>query len=404
MERITSQKNNKMSIRNYVRLLCFLFALCVSGVLTAQNVMNTNDENQTPWFIGVDVGPRMFFADHARQLGLNDRVSGGVDIYIGRWWSPVVGTRIGGSWQVLKGATQTGAHAIDSHYYLPQHWLYRQQFSAYHLYTDLLFNVSNLYEGDNNNRFWSLIPFIGIGYINTWEGELQGADGKPKSLEAHEITLNVGLKNLLHVGKNVDLVFDIRGAAFKDQFKDPVYQKDADRTKYPNRLNNDTGGRPFDGILSVNIGVQFRFGAKSNPYPTYYPTTYVEPVPPPVNNQVEVITEWKDVAVDVLILFKIGQSTLSQDARVQLGFLAKLMRDYPESSYTITGYADEGTGNPELNYRLSNDRAKRVKDCLVGEFGISASRLKTTGVGGIENRYYNDPSLSRSAIIRPDKY
>jgi len=87
---------------------------------------------------------------------------------------------------------------------------------------------------------------------------------------------------------------------------------------------------------------------------------------------------------------------------VQIGFLARLMHEYPESQYIVTGYADEGTGNPELNCRLSRDHANRVKDCLSGEFGISPTRLKTVTSGGIENRFYNDPSLR--VIIRPDKY
>ena len=211
--------------------------------------------------------------------------------------------------------------------------------------------------------------------------------------------------NKLRVGNKVDLVFDIRGAAFSDRMKSPMRDPNPEQLdKYPGRLNNDTGNRSLDGLFSVNIGVEFHFGGNIISKPVYYQSN-VDPVPPPsANNSVEYVTAWKDVAADVLILFKIGQSTLSKDARVQLGFLAKLMHNYPESSYTITGYADEGTGNSQINYRLSNERAKKVKDCLVGEFGVTASRLKTAGVGGVENQYYNDPSLSRSAIIRPDKF
>jgi outer membrane protein OmpA-like peptidoglycan-associated protein len=164
----------------------------------------------------------------------------------------------------------------------------------------------------------------------------------------------------------------------------------------------NAGGRPFDGILSVNLGVVFRFGGNIKPLVVYRPET-IYPVPPVKVSQVERVTEWKDVATDVLILFRINESVLLRDARVQLGFLARLMHEYPEGTYTITGYADEGTGNPDLNYRLSRARADRVKDCLVSEFGISPSRLKTYAAGGVENRYYDDPSLSRSVIIRPDK-
>jgi outer membrane protein OmpA-like peptidoglycan-associated protein len=405
MGQIISQKNVKISIRNHALLFCFLLIFCVSGYSQTQNTSYVIEEERNQWFIGLGIGPRLFFADHAKQLGFMDRLSGGGDLYIGKWWSPILGTRIGGSWQTLKGATKYSmnrsvngvrnpGHAIDNRFFIEgPHYLYRQQFNAGQIYADFLFNLSNVFEGVNHDRFWSLIPFIGIGGIGTWD--------QPS---AQEIAFNIGLMNKLRVGNKVDLIFDIRGAIFKERLKNPVRDPDPEPSpKYTDRLNSDTGNRPYDGIFSINIGVAFNFGGNVISKPVYY-QHHVEPVPPPANNEVQVITEWKDVAADVLILFRIGQSTLSQDARVQLGFLAKLMHDYPESSYFITGYADEGTGNPNLNLRLSNDRAKRVKDCLVGEFGIAASRLKTTGVGGIENRYYNDPSLSRSVIIRPDKH
>ena len=406
MGRIILQKKAKMNIQNHIHLFYFLLMFCLSGFLKAQNGSYAIVENQNQWFVGLGIGPRLFFADHARQLDIVERISGGGDLYIGKWWGPVFGSRVGVSFQALKGATKYSmnsslghvknpGHAIENKYHLEEHRLYRQQFNAGHLYADLLFNVSNLFEGMNDDRFWTLVPFVGVGYIGTWDIP-----------EAHEFSVNVGLMNKLRVGNQVDLIFDIRGAAFNERLKNPVRDPQPEQlSKYPDRLNNDTGNRSFDGLFNVNVGVAFTFGKNAVSKTVYYPT-YIEPVapPPPVDNTVQVITEWHDVAADVLILFRIGQSTLSQDARVQLGFLAKLMRDYPESSYTITGYADEGTGNTQINNRLSDDRAKRVKDCLVGEFGISASRLRTVGVGGIENRYYNDPSLSRSVIIRPDKY
>jgi outer membrane protein OmpA-like peptidoglycan-associated protein len=110
------------------------------------------------------------------------------------------------------------------------------------------------------------------------------------------------------------------------------------------------------------------------------------------------------VATDVLILFRFGETTVTRDARVQLSFLSKLMHQYPESSYTITGYADSSTGNRTVSNRLSSERARKTKEFLVKEFGVPASRLNTASVGGVDSQSYNDPSFSRSVVIRPDKY
>ena len=390
--KVTIQKQQKTgnSVRYYFRLfLCILIISCISGISKAQQIEYSPAEFQGQWFIGMGVGPRIFFADHARQLDFIDRLSFGADLYVGKWWGPVLGTRLGGSFQTLKGATLeenprishaipgTGFSIRDSEGGTTR--LYKQQFDAWNLYADLMFNVSNLFEGIYEDRFWTLMPYAGIGYISTWDHP-----------QANEISFNIGLLNSLRVGHSVDLNFDIRGAMMKDRFH--------------TISELDMGGRPFDGIFSVNVGVTFRFGGNSQPRPMY---SYepVRPVPPPRDPVVvERVTEWNDVATDVLILFRINESILLRDARVQLGFLARLMHQYPEGTYTITGYADEGTGNPDLNQRLSRARAERVKECLVGEFGISPTRLQTVAAGGIENRYYNDPSLSRSVIIRPNKY
>jgi len=404
MKQINLQKKSEISFGTRICMLAVLLTLCVSGFLSAQNTLYSIEQDRNEWFIGLGLGPRIFFADHARQLAINDRISGGADIYLGKWWGPVLGTRVGGSWQILKGATKYGydprhnpGHAIpeDVHYYLPKHRLFRQQFDAWHLYADILLDVSSIFEGVNTNRFWTLAPFVGLGYINTW-------DSPTPSNSA--FTFSAGLLNKLRVGNKVDLVFDLRGTAFSDHFKNNWRDPSPEQpNKYPDRLNNDTGNRSLDAILSFNIGVEFRFGGNVIPKPVYYPTTFVEPVPP-VEYPVEVITEWKDVAADVLILFRINESVLLRDARVQLGFLAKLMHDFPESRYVITGYADEGTGNQTTNYRLSTERANRAKDCLVNEFGIAASRLETVAAGGVANQYYNDPALSRSVVIRPVRY
>ena len=389
MKQLVVQQSTEGSVRYCFRLLFYvLFISFVPGFLSAQQVTYGADDCQDQWFIGFGTGPRIYFADHARQLKLSDRISGGADVYAGKWFSPFVGARIGGSLQTLKGATQNKAHIKvpsgytreDAPYYIPKHWLYRQQFDTYHFYGDLLFNMLNIFDGADQDRFWTLSPFVGLGYMRTrYPAFSQQACGK-------EVSVNIGMLNLLRVGRSVDLTLDIRGAMVRDDFK------------------GESGGRPLDGILSVNMGVAFRFGGNCKPKTMYKATPVYESVPPAVETMIERVTEWKDVATDVLILFQINQSTLLNDARVQLGFLAGLMRKYPESHYTITGYADKGTGNPDLNYRLSKARAERVKDCLIDEFGISPLRLEISAAGGIENRYYDDPSMSRSVIIRPDKY
>ena len=69
------------------------------------------------------------------------------------------------------------------------------------------------------------------------------------------------------------------------------------------------------------------------------------------------------------------------------------------SNYKLTGWADNYTGNDQINVRLRKDRVAGVKKALVGK-GIAENRLETT----IDNNNLVDygpksASLSRAVTI-----
>jgi outer membrane protein OmpA-like peptidoglycan-associated protein len=216
------------------------------------------------------------------------------------------------------------------------------------------------------------------------------------------------LLNLFRVTSKLDATLDIRGAMVDDQF------------------DAEIGGRRQEGLLSVDLGLSYRFGRSvSRPEVALLTAAELAELNDRVNQinrenaalrdeltsaaarssktKVEKIVEWKDVAADIYIRFELGKSELSKEARVQLSFLADLLKTYKEGSYTITGYADAVTGSAEINARLSWARAEEVKKCLVKEFGVKSSRLEIVAAGGVGTQYYNDPALSRSVVIRPNR-
>ena len=109
----------------------------------------------------------------------------------------------------------------------------------------------------------------------------------------------------------------------------------------------------------------------------------------------------KKIAAANLVIFQINKTKLSNEARANLGLLAEIIKSGdPDAVYTITGYADSGTGNRKGNERLSKERAENVYDCLVNEFDVSEKQLRIDYKGGVENMFYNDPRLSRAVITR----
>jgi outer membrane protein OmpA-like peptidoglycan-associated protein len=402
--------NFSSCLRRHLFWFASLLLVCTAGSVSAQQTASHAKASGTSdslycydlpvntfwshWFIEAGGGGRIYFGDHNRQMKFKDRLSTGAELHIGKWWSPVVGTRIGYSYQSVKGATQNGSHSTGQVYDASQ-WLDKQKFDVGHVYGDVMFNLTNLFCGVNDKRFYSFTPYVGLGWMRTWDHP-----------QVNEISANLGLMNSFRLSKAIDLTLDIRGAMVNDRF------------------DGEVGGRKNEGLLSVSLGLVCHLGQRwSKPTPKrmnnaelaslqqriremnqqnaslrdQLATAYNQP------KDVQKILEYIEVASDVLVIFQIGKSDLSQNARVNIGFVAELMKTFKNSTYTITGYADEGTGNPALNDRLSQNRADAVKNCLVQEFGIEASRLSTVAAGGIGNWHYNNPKLSRAAVISPNK-
>lgn len=99
------------------------------------------------------------------------------------------------------------------------------------------------------------------------------------------------------------------------------------------------------------------------------------------------------------VFFKIGDATLTKNDKVRLDVVAKAIKDgESDVIYTISGYADKGTGSAKFNQNLSEKRAQVVYDYLV-KAGVSADQLKIEANGGVDNMFFDDAALSRVTIV-----
>ena len=91
------------------------------------------------------------------------------------------------------------------------------------------------------------------------------------------------------------------------------------------------------------------------------------------------------------IFFKIRQSDADKATGTDEAIkkVADLMKTSEDATFTVTGYADKGTGNARINKMYAKKRAdnvtkklvEEVTDKLVKEHGVDASRLKTDSKG-----------------------
>ena len=110
-------------------------------------------------------------------------------------------------------------------------------------------------------------------------------------------------------------------------------------------------------------------------------------VKPTVVNKVTKVTQVvNNKVLQPTVIFGQGKSSVDAAQMASVAMIAKYMKNHPESKILIKGYASP-EGNPELNQRLSVNRAQAVKDALVSRYGVAASRLTIQGMGATDELF-----------------
>jgi outer membrane protein OmpA-like peptidoglycan-associated protein len=78
--------------------------------------------------------------------------------------------------------------------------------------------------------------------------------------------------------------------------------------------------------------------------------------------------------------FEFDSSTLTKEGKKIVIENTQVLRDNPKARIRIAGYAS-ASGTVEYNQKLSERRAKAVKEMLIKEGGIAEARMTTIGYG-----------------------
>jgi outer membrane protein OmpA-like peptidoglycan-associated protein len=100
------------------------------------------------------------------------------------------------------------------------------------------------------------------------------------------------------------------------------------------------------------------------------------------------------------IFFDTGKATLSPDSRLELVKCVDLMKSNPSMIIEVGGHTDN-VGDDALNMKLSGERAKSVREYLVGS-GITPNRIQSKGYGESSPVATNDTDDGRKANRRTE--
>lgn len=117
-----------------------------------------------------------------------------------------------------------------------------------------------------------------------------------------------------------------------------------------------------------------------------------------VEKPVEIVKTVKETTqLAPVVIFQLGKSTVDASQRPSVAMIATYMKNHPTCKVAINGYASP-EGNPELNQKLSDARAKAVYDMLVNTYKIPASRLSYKGLG-VTDELFDENDWNRVATF-----
>ena len=343
------------------------------------------------WFVEVGADWNAWYSgeEHGQNFATSPfkkfRSNPGASVAVGKWFTPGIGlrTKVQGIWGKRVWDPETETKGSFNRY-----WVVNEQ---------VMFNLSNLLLGYNENRVWNVIPFAGGGF------------GRTMTHNYYAMDLCVGLQSTWKVAKKVNVYLEAGWNRFESDI-DGGY------------TGGERGWDSHDNNLYAEVGLTFKLGKS-----TWKKTPDVDAINAlhqseldalnaklndanaenerlknMLANQkpVEVVTPQtvkEFVTTPVSVFFDINKTNVaSQYDLVNVRALAKYAIAN-NSNLLVSGYADKATGNEKINQKLSEGRAETVAGELV-KMGVNRSNITTKGNGGVDDM--SPISFNRRATVQ----
>lgn len=346
------------------------------------------------WFVMADAGVNAFWGDC--PVGkFKNRLTPQFNVGVGKWVIPGFGLNLQFTGFRSKGEKGVeGIYTRGSKMYTDgdgdKYW--KEKIKWWDFSLNAMFNLTRLiggYEGDNSSKHLNqFIASVGIGATHHYDLPY----GSANEWSGH---VELQYSRFFSAKKNLSLDVKLRGLLYE--------------TKYDGVFNHQL----FDENISLNVGVTY-YIKKRGWGRTATNTTIYKQDDREIAKLNDEINRLRSMKPDTVVIEKGVQSTVTfpylvnfvidkvkvvNREKVNLKAVADMIKATPEQKYLICGYADKYTGSVKRNVWLAEHRAKNVFKVLTEEFGVPAEQLVLDDKGGVDNLYYDDPQLSRSAII-----
>lgn len=369
---------------------------CTQGVL-----LNPNKDN---WFISAQGGVNMLFGKDDSKASFKNRLGSNAGLFFGKWISPNFGFRVGGIMMQSRGGTTAdgkfrdyGHSAFSNGYYPQKSWGFGAE-------ADVMINMTNWILGYRPYRFYNAVVHVGGGSVWAAAHRMKGNTVKWKQVHDRVLFANVGFQNNFQVSKAVGLYLDVVGQL------------------------DDYSQADYHVALYAGITYNFKSRTWSCPKTAVCPTwKYTDAEGDALQARLSAadgrIAELQNQLDDcrnrpndanytgancdaplAVVYYPINVSTLSSREKTLLNSVAQVMKENPNQKYILTGWADNYTGDADINIPLRHARVDNVKAYLIN-CGVDPGQLDA----GIDNNNRlegfgpGSASLDRAVTIKAAK-
>ena len=357
----------------------FMSCLLLAGVLSAsaqEEYPKTVYDHNPYWYIQLQGGAQYTLG----EIDFSDLISPNVQVALGRQFSPVFGARLAvNAWQ-----SKAGIEAAGNTY--KWKWMYVAPG------IDLTFNLSNLFCGFNPNRIFNFSVFGGLGANIGWDNKIDDIKAAAAALYPLTTTATGTSENTQYAWDGTKVrVFGRAGVAADFKVSDAVtLGLEVNANTLSDRYNSKKAGN-WDWYFNALAGVKINLGKTYSTRTIEAPKVpekviervierVVEKPAPQVVEPTRAVAEKKEVEEtkfrrDIFYL-KAGKTWIDKSEYHKVKEVADYMKEHPNCTVEVTGYADRGTGNPKINNNLSQRRAQAVANMLIRNYGIKKNRIK----------------------------
>lgn len=333
------------------------------------------------YFLSLGGGVGAMFLKGNNTPTLFDRLSFTAAVAVGKWHNPYYANRlkiVGGEALTYLGTTP---QVRNENYFLGAHY-------------DFMFDVVNYFAPYKENRFFHLIPYVGVGYEYKFNNKIN------KINDAHALTANAGLQFSFRLARRVNLFLE--GEATYNGL---------------NLRNYEANGFSNAFRMSALAGLSFNIGRQGFSVVEPLDQAYIDDLQGQINalraenaelaKRPEHCPDAEAVAApvehvndrfvaDKSILFAQGQATVSKDQLITVFDAAEFVKN-GEGEIIVTGY----TAKNESRFKgLAEKRARAVAKILTEQYGVASDKITVEWKEAGEAPYSSNQGWNRVVIIR----